>query len=404
MPKNPINPTERKLVKRADDVLQHYHKAIPTQTDPAAKEKSSHATESLNYLVNENEKLQEEPVSTPDYSAWDQADTKTRHQVALDYIKDGLREQLAAIESGQNAGEWKTPWNEEFGLPKNVDTNNTYQQSNVLTLQVASRVLAEKNKDSDIEITPLFGTARQWNKTGYQVKKGQKSCGTIIRPVMGTKTVKNRLTGEEEKEEFFAWNYHAVFNSSQVKDEDGNPYVYEKPAVKEVSEVTQEIENLINKIDIPIENQIDVSPQYRFREDKIILPPAEAYDNHIQYLTSVVHQIAHAVGHKDRMNQHEKLLEGGFSTKDSKYAQEKLVAELTSVMVMQNVSEVVGARFGAPQDYSADHAKNHSQYIRLWLEQLDKNPTYFVKASGAAQKRADYILEKMGILRTRETP
>lgn len=398
MPKNPINPTEKKLIRRVDDVIQNYHVGTPTPVDPAVKEKSAHAAESLTQLVGEETPV-EKVEPTVDYSAWDAADTKTRHQLALDYIKDSLREQLAAIESGENAGEWRTPWNEDFGLPKNADTGNTYQQSNVLTLQLASRILEERKGDSDVEVTQIFGTARQWDNSGYRVKKGQKSCGTIIRPVFGKKKVKNAVTGKEEEEEFFAWKYHAVFNSSQVADADGNAYVYEKPFVKDVSEVTTEIENLVNKINIPIEHEIGVSPNYRFREDKIVMPPAEAFENHTQYLTAVIGQIAQAVGHKDRTNQHEKLLDGGFSTADHKYAQEKLVGEMTAVMVMQNVSEFVGARFGAPTDYAADHAKNHAQYIHLWLEQMDKNPTYFVKASGAAQKRADFILEQMGILK-----
>ena len=75
---------------------------------------------------------------------------------------------IAAIEAG--AGNWQMPWHRSahaITRPQNIASGKAYRGINVLSLWVAGA--------ANDYAHGLWGTYRQWQEQGAQVKKGEKS-------------------------------------------------------------------------------------------------------------------------------------------------------------------------------------------------------------------------------------
>ena len=75
---------------------------------------------------------------------------------------------IAAIEAG--AGEWKMPWHRpgtSFSIPRNATTDKPYRGINVLSLWIDAD---EKKFEHQ-----LWGTYRQFQEVGAQVRAGEKA-------------------------------------------------------------------------------------------------------------------------------------------------------------------------------------------------------------------------------------
>ena len=82
------------------------------------------------------------------------------HQQVTDNI-------IQAIEAG--AGDWQMPWHrsgEGLNRPVNIDSHKRYRGINILNLWVAAEHRGYSNG--------LWGTYRQWQNRGCQVRKGEK--------------------------------------------------------------------------------------------------------------------------------------------------------------------------------------------------------------------------------------
>jgi antirestriction protein ArdC len=83
------------------------------------------------------------------------------HQAITDRI-------ITSIEQG-HAGTFRMPWSQAgaSGLPTNIASGKHYNGINVLALWVASLSLGYTR--------PIWGTYRQWQEKGAQVRKGEKA-------------------------------------------------------------------------------------------------------------------------------------------------------------------------------------------------------------------------------------
>ena len=80
---------------------------------------------------------------------------------------------VAAIEAG--AGEWQMPWHragEGLNRPVNIDTGNAYRGINIVALWAAGQVRGYSSG--------TWGTYRQWQKAGAQVRKGEKASTVVF--------------------------------------------------------------------------------------------------------------------------------------------------------------------------------------------------------------------------------
>jgi antirestriction protein ArdC len=111
------------------------------------------------------------------------------------------------------------------------------------------------------------------------------------------------------------------------------------------------------------------SPNYDF----IQVPRPEAYLEPINWHRTALHELGHWTGAAQRLDRD---LSGSFGSK--KYAQEELVAEITSAFVCASLGIVPTVR--------------HADYIGSWLEVVREDDRAIVRAASAASKAADYLL------------
>jgi antirestriction protein ArdC len=90
-------------------------------------------------------------------------------------------------------------------------------------------------------------------------------------------------------------------------------------------------------------------------------------------ITSSLHELGHWTGAAQRLDRD---LSGSLGSK--KYAQEELVAEITSTFVCASLGIVPTVR--------------HADYIGSWLEVVREDDRAIVRAASAASKAADYLL------------
>jgi antirestriction protein ArdC len=86
-----------------------------------------------------------------------------------------------------------------------------------------------------------------------------------------------------------------------------------------------------------------------------------------------LHELAHATGHRSRLNRDQS---GSYGTK--KYAFEELVAELSAAFGCASLGIVPTVR--------------HADYIGAWLEVLREDNRAIVRATSQASKASDYLL------------
>jgi antirestriction protein ArdC len=126
-------------------------------------------------------------------------ETKDLYQQVTDQI----------IEALSQSTNWIMPWHQKgLKLPQNVLTQNSYSGINILSLWIASY----KNHYS----SPLWGTYKQWQSLGAQVRKGEKSHSIVFYKNFEVEE-RNEETGEPETIKRFVLKSSSVFNVAQVE-------------------------------------------------------------------------------------------------------------------------------------------------------------------------------------------
>lgn len=342
---------------------------------------------------------------------WNSASVKERDQVLVDRIVNELEELVEKIQSGEKDLQWKMPWSKSFGLARNASTGNHYSGSNVIRLAVASDRLGEgKGEDA---VTPVWATFKQWQEMGYVPMKGETASPAIkagsfekSKSKKASDEAAAEKDGKERDSRYFAIRTFGLHNSCQVVNaETGEPYVYEKPPIKNQTEATLQIAEAVGKYPIEVKHSLEGRASYSPSKDHITMPPPEAFDSHEQYLATLCHEIIHSTGHKSRTDRHSDglLKNGSFSFGDENYAAEELVAEMGSAILMQRLNEEFGGSvLGQDDSYASKHLEDHAAYLGSWAKKIKEDKKYLSDAAKDAQKAVDYALGQMGIGSKRE--
>ena len=271
---------------------------------------------------------------------------------------------LSLIEKGDLLP-WQKPWKSSALWARSMSTNKEYNGVNrwVLTLT------ADANGWS-----PWFGTYKQIEALGGQVRKGEKSTLAILwKPMKRT----NKDTGVEES--FFMLRAFSVFSASQA---DNLPEkFYAKPDVNEfVSEASAEevLSGYFSREAIPVTyggNSACYSP----RQDSIRLPQPGTFTSSDHYYATAFHEAAHSTGAEKRLNRPGVVEFDHFGS--HQYSREELVAELGSSLLLG----VLGLD-------KPNLVENQAAYLKHWMTALAEDPQAFVWAAGRAEKAANLIL------------
>lgn len=276
---------------------------------------------------------------------------------------------IEAIEAG--AGEFKMPWHRSHGSlmrPVNVSTGKPYQGVNILSLWVT----VEAHGYS----APVWGTYRQWQDKGAQVRKGEKSSLIVFYKELEY-TRENAETGEaEDGKTLFARASH-VFNVAQV---DGYALPEAKHAPRTEIEALTDADALL-AASRAIIREGGERAFYRPSDDTIVLPDrhrftgTETMSPQEAFYATALHELTHWSGAKHRLDRD---FSGRFGT--ASYAFEELIAELGASYLC--------ADLGITTELRPDHAA----YIANWLKVLKDDKKAIFTAASQADKAARFLL------------
>jgi len=265
---------------------------------------------------------------------------------------------LVALKEGVKP--WVCPWEKRgmLALPVNMTTGNPYSGINVLLLAMRSYQAGFTSNE--------WVTFKQAKASGATVRKGAKGTRCVFfKPV--EKNVVNE-NGETETEAYTVINSFTVFNRDQL---DG----IEKPAVEPIWAPIADAEALCEAFDCVTVHGGD-SAHYIPSVDRIHMPEREQFAKGEDYYATRLHEMAHATGHKSRLNRE---LIGKFGS--DAYAFEELVAEFASWMVCSRIG--------------LEGEMQHKSYLAHWIRILDFDKKALFKAASLAQKAHNYMLARL---------
>lgn len=274
---------------------------------------------------------------------------------------------ISAIERG--AGTWKMPWHTSGRYafsPINVTSRKPYRGINTVCLWAASEA---KGYDSG-----EWGTYRQWQQRGAQVRKGEKASSVVF-----WKFANDREESQDWEEHplqgsrlLFARAY-SVFNAAQV---DG--YTAKPEAEPPMLERIEHAERFFHAIGADVRhggNRAYYSPD----ADYIQMPPFAAFIGNVSYYSTLAHEHTHWTAKAERCDR-----QLGKRFGDNAYAAEELIAELGAAFVCAHLG------------LSTQPREDHAQYIQSWLRVLNADKRAIFTAASKAQQACDWLLKRAG--------
>lgn len=275
---------------------------------------------------------------------------------------------IAAIEAG--ADNPQMPWHSQSGLierPINVSSGKAYRGVNTVALW-ASAYCAEYTHG-------LWGTYRQWQDRGAQVRKGEKSSLIIFYKDIEPDDQDDGSSDDAFQRRFIA-RASRVFNVAQV---DG--YVIDEPdtSLDPVSPC-ERAEQVIAASGAVI-REGGSSAYYSIKEDAITMPDRFRFtgtptsDASEGWYSTLLHELTHWSGANHRLAR-----TFGERFGDDAYAMEEMVAELGAAFLCGDLGITIEPR------------PDHADYIGHWLRILKGDRKAIFTAASAANKAAEYLL------------
>ena len=274
---------------------------------------------------------------------------------------------LALIDQGVKP--WECPWVKSGGgIPVN-STGAHYHGVNVPLLWIEQQ---EKGYSAH-----QWMTFKQAQDLGGHVRKGEKGSRIFF---YKTLEVDDRSglcdsSGNPVKAKVPMLRAYTVFNVEQI---DGLPEKYQPAAPADLPggfDPIQTGEDVISAFGIPVSiggERACYSPL----SDSVRLPDRERFADALNFYATALHELAHATGHKGRLNREQ---DGGYGT--SSYGFEELGAEL-------------GAAMASAQLGLQGELEGHASYIENWGKLLRHDKKAFSKAASQAQKADDWIIDR----------
>lgn len=256
---------------------------------------------------------------------------------------------------------WARPWH--YGPPANLVSRKPYRGINFILL-------------SACEYSSRFWlTFNQAKKLGGYVRSGEQGFPVVFWKFIKKETEELDEDGEHVIKKFPLIRYYMVFNVEQTTldapCEDFETVMDAPAAAKRV------VENCRPEPVILDSDQAF----YSGIPDVIGMPPVSSFYNESGYYETLFHELVHWTGHKSRLNREGIVEPSPFGS--DRYSFEELVAELGSAMLQAHVG--IEGRL-----------ENSVGYIDHWLKVLKRDKTFIIKASSAAQKGCDFILDEDG--------
>jgi len=253
---------------------------------------------------------------------------------------------------------WHRPWKRGSGFPRNLVSGGCYRGINLF-------VLAAQEYES-----PYWLTFRQAVLRGGTVRKGEKSTPVVFWKWVETEVKK---LDKEETLRLPILRYYHVFNVEQCERIE-----YPKPEALPDLKPIESAERICMGYEDP--PWIDQGTQacYRPKDDAIVMPKRERFENAEEYYSTLFHELTHSTGHEKRLAR--KTLTDLCPFGSTNYSKEELIAEMGAAML----SGEAGI-----ENSTID---NSASYIAGWLKRLQNDDRLLIIAAGQAQRAVDHIL------------
>lgn len=285
--------------------------------------------------------------------------TKQQQQLAEEFVTLLETEQL----------EWKKGWSGISARPYNPVTGTVYHGVNRFRLLLTAQALGYQD--------PRWCTFHQIQQNNWRLKsgKGQSSRVEIWMPY--DRELKKWITWEEFREQggiteryCLRTKSYPVFNGDMIE---GIPQL--EVTLQEVDPV-ELVDTISDSMQVPIVYHETDRAFYRPSEDRIYLPNREQFFSTYDYASTALHELAHATGAAHRLN---RKLTG--STSQESYAQEELVAEITSCFLSSEL----------PVKQTEEYIRNHQAYVQSWIRQIREKPESLIRAIQSAEQVSNYL-------------
>ncbi|WP_346296423.1 ssDNA-binding domain-containing protein [Rhodopseudomonas sp. P1] len=268
----------------------------------------------------------------------------------------------------QGTRPWLKPWSVQHAagrITRPLRANGIpYQGVNVLMLWMAAL-------ERDF-CAPVWMTFKQAIDLGGHVRKGEKG-NLVVYADRIRRTETDPATGEESSTEIPFLKGYTVFNVEQV---DGLPdHFYAKPTPRaDVVQRTERAEAFFAATGAETHHGGNRAC-YVISQDRIDLPPFEAFRDPESYYATRAHETIHWTRHESRLNREFGRKRWG----DEGYAMEELVAELGSAFL------------SADLELTPEVREDHAAYIGNWLEVLKRDKRAIFTAASHAQRATDFL-------------
>ncbi|WP_418171658.1 zincin-like metallopeptidase domain-containing protein, partial [Alistipes putredinis] len=121
--------------------------------------------------------------------------------------------------------------------------------------------------------------------------------------------------------------------------------------------------------------------------DRIVCPEKRQFPEGAAFWGTLLHEVTHSTGHPERLNR-----PFGACYGDADYIREELVAELTAALC------------GAMLGFATTPREESAAYIKDWLAEFHKEPTYLFDILTDVNRAARMISERLACEQEPETP
>lgn len=258
---------------------------------------------------------------------------------------------------------WKKPWSPR-GAHRNLVSGKQYRGVNVFLLSCAGFS------------SPWWLSFKQAQEKGGVVRKGEKGRQIIFWKPLIVKD-ENPNTGKEETKKIFMLRYYTVFNFDQIDGIEA-PQEPETIMLEPIEEAQKIVDQMPNAPEI-VEARGDKACYYPSL-DKVQMPYFQDFDESEEYYSVLFHELGHCTGHASRLARKEVQACSRFGSED--YSKEELVAEMTAAFLCGEAGVLPAT------------VNNSVAYLQGWGAKLKDDTKMIINAAAAAQRAADYILNR----------
>jgi antirestriction protein ArdC len=272
---------------------------------------------------------------------------------------------IAAIEKG--VGEPQMPWRRSSAplfMPVNALTKKPYNGINIVSLWVAAELAGYT--------APIWGTYRQYQELGAQVRKGEKASLVVFYKEFD---VDPEPDNEDDNGKRRVARASFVFNADQVDGFELPPPPERLGPIERMASVDRFFAATGARVEHGGEQAYysPVTDHIQMPEEGLFCG-TDTMTRHEGYMAVLAHEHIHRTGHESRLNRN-------LSTRFGKaeLAAEELVAEIGAAFLC--------AELGITQDVRPDHAA----YIANWVQILKDDPKAIFAAAARASEAVAYL-------------